>query len=164
MKKIVAILLTVMLLAAVLPTASFAAAASTNFKKSTVYRVKATHGLTLRKGAGTKYKSLGTLANGTAFTVTKTSGSWYKIKVLKTGKVGWVSKKYTSKYAKAKNTTPIHGLNVRKGPNEYKYAIIDSIPRGAKNITVKYATGNWAYVKYHNLSGWASMTFLTWTA
>lgn len=158
MKKTLAILLVVMLLAAIMPASSLAA----SYSKTTVYRVKASSGLKVRAGAGTKYKAKATLSNGTAFTVTKTSGSWYKIKVLKTGVTGWVAKKYTTKNAYARITTVNQGLNVRTGPAEKKYAIKGSIPKGTKNVLVKYISGNWAYVKYGKLEGWASRTFLKW--
>ena len=159
-KRIIAILLTVMLLAAVMPATSFAVSASTNYSKTTVYRTTASS-LVLRKGAGTKYAKIASLPKGTAFTVSKTSGSWYKIKVLKTGKVGWVSKKYATKSAYAKVITPVHGLNVRKGPGT-KYALIDSMPRGAVNVQITEISGNWAHVKYNKLDGWSSLSYLAW--
>ena len=159
-KRIAAILLLMMLLAAIIPTTSLAATASTNFSKSTVYRTTASS-LNLRSGAGTKYKVLGSLPRGTAFTVSSSKGNWYKIKVLRTGKVGWVSKNYTSKIAYARVTTKNQGLNVRTGPGT-GYTLINSMPKGAINVQVKYIHDNWAYVKYNKLEGWASRTYLAW--
>ena len=158
-KRIIAILLTVMLLAAVMPATSFAAT-KTSYKKTTVYRTTASS-LNVRKGAGTKYGIITSVPKGTAFTVSKTSGSWYKIKVLKTGKVGWVSKKYATKKAYAKVITPVHGLNVRTGPGT-NYGVIDSMPKGAKNVQITEISGNWAHVKYNKLDGWSSLTYLAW--
>ena len=163
MKRILAILLAVMLLTAVLPAASFAAGAVSN-GKTTVYRVKTNGGnLHLRAGAGTKYKVIGSLRNGTAFTVTKSSGNWYRVKVIKSGKVGWVSKSYTAKGAYAKVTTEYQGLNVRTGPGT-GYAIKGSMPLGARNVKIKYINGKWANVSYKGLNGWSSRTYLKWMA
>ena len=119
--------------------------------------------INLRAGAGTKYKVIGSLRNGTAFTVTKSSGNWYRVKVIKSGKVGWVSKSYTAKGAYAKVTTEYQGLNVRTGPGT-GYAIKGSMPLGARNVKIKYINGNWAYVSYKGLNGWSSRTYLKWMA
>lgn len=154
MKRFLAILLMVTLLVAVLPAAAFAEG------KTTVYRVNA-KSVNLRKGAGTSYGIITSLGKNTAFTVLKTSGKWYKVKVLKSGKTGWLYKSYTTKNAYAKVTTKHQGLNMRKGPGT-GYAIIDSSPKGA-TVTVKYIQGNWAYVTHHKVSGWSSRTYLAWT-
>ena len=155
MKKFLAILLMVTLLVAVLPAGALAAS------KTTVYRVKTNGGnLNMRSGAGTKYAVTGSLVNGTAFTVTKKSGNWYKIKTLKNGRVGWISKNYTTTRAYALVATNEKGLNIRKGPGT-GYAILGSSPKGAK-ILAKYVQGNWAYVTYAGTSGWSSLTWLEW--
>ena len=161
-KRIAAILLLMMLLAAIIPTTSLAATASTKYSKSTVYRTTASS-LNLRSSASasTKKNIIGSLPRGTAFTVSSSKGNWYKIKVLRTGKVGWVSKSYTSKIAYARVTTKNQGLNVRTGPGT-GYTLINSMPKGAINVQVKYIHDNWAYVKYNKLEGWASRTYLAW--
>ena len=158
MKKFLAILLMAsLLLVAVLPVGALAES------KTTVYRVKTNGGnLNMRSGAGTKYAVTGSLKNGTAFTVQKKSGNWYKIKTLKAGKVGWISKNYTTTRAYALVATNQKGLNIRKGPGT-GYAILGSSPKGAK-ILVKYIQGNWAYVTYSGVSGWSSRSWLKWVA
>ncbi len=125
---------------------------------STVYHVKATHGLHLRAGASTSYKSYRVLPNGTAFIVKSKSGNWYKIKVLKTGEVGWVSKTYTAKYATGRVATNSSNLNVRKSPGTGS-AVLGSLKKGTK-VTVKSANGNWAYITFGSLKGWSSLTYL----
>lgn len=161
MKKTIAILLAVILALAVMP-AALASGAVSNASKTTVYRTTAA--LNMRTGAGSSYKKIATLKKGTAFTVQKKSGNWYKIKVLRTGKTGWVSKNYTTKNAYARVTTKNNGLNVRSTPIAYSdwRNVKGSMPKGAKNVTVKYISGNWAYVKYGKLEGWSSRTFLEW--
>jgi len=160
MKRIVAILLAVMLLVAVMPAASFAETAS-NSSKTTVYRTTASS-LRLRAGAGTNYKKLASLPRGTAFTVSKSSGNWYRIKVLKTGKVGWVSKSYTTRSAYARVTTKNDPLVIRKGPGTGYGKAGQNIPKGTKNVLVMAISGNWANVKYNGTTGWSSRTYLAW--
>lgn len=126
---------------------------------STVYRVKTNGGnLNVRSGAGKGYGIITSVPNGTAFIVKKTSGSWYKVKILKSGVVGWVSKSYTTKKATAKVSTNGSNLNVRKS-HTTSSSVLGSLKPGAK-VTVKSVYGNWAYVTYGSLTGWASMTYL----
>lgn len=125
----------------------------------TVYRVK-THGgnLNLRTGAGTGYGVITSLRNGTAFVVKARSGNWYKIRVLKTGKVGWVSKSYTAKYADGWIDTKYDPLRVRKSPGTGS-AVLGHVKRNAK-VTVKSVDGNWVYITYGSLKGWASLSYI----
>lgn len=160
MKKFLAILMMVALLAAVVPAALAAEAVGNS--STTVYRVK-TNGsrLYVHDEPNDKvYSRIGSLPNGTAFKKLKTSGSWIKIQTF-TGIKGWVFKKWTAQNAYAKVTTKYQGLNVRKGPGT-GYAIKGSIPKGTKKVTVKKISGNWAYVKYGCLEGWSSRTYLKW--
>jgi len=160
MKRIVAILLAVMLLAALIPAASFAETVS-NSSKTAVYHTTASS-LNVRAGAGTKYKRIGSLEYGSAFTVTGSSGNWYKIKALRTGKVGWISKSYTSRYAYARVTTKNDPLVIRKGPGTGYAKTGRTIPKGKKNVLVMAISGNWANVKYDGTTGWSSRTYLAW--
>ena len=129
----------------------------------TVYYVKAHSGLHLRAGAGTSYRSYRVLPYGTALVVRGRSGNWYKVKVLKTGEVGWVSKTYTTKVkpsggSTATVATRYDPLNVRTGPGT-GYTVVGSVKKGRK-VTVKSISGNWAYITYGSLRGWVSMTYL----
>lgn len=62
---------------------------------ASVYLVKITTPvLNIRKGAGTKYKIVGTVKKGEVYTIVEESNGWGK---LKSG-AGWISLAYTSKY------------------------------------------------------------------
>ena len=117
-----------------------------------------TANLNVRAGASTSYKSYRVLPNGTAFIVKPKSGNWYKIKVLKTGEVGWVSKTYTAKYATGRVATNSSNLRVRKGPGTGS-PVLGSLKKGTR-VTVKSANGNWAYITFGSLKGWSSLTYL----
>jgi len=129
----------------------------------TVYYVKAHSGLHLRAGAGTGYKSYRVLPYGTALTVKSKSGNWYKVKVLKTGEVGWVCKDYTTKSKPSSSSTAIIAtrtdpLRVRTGPGT-GYSVIGSVKKGRK-VTVKSISGDWAYITYGSLKGWSYLHYL----
>ena len=124
----------------------------------TAYRVKTNGGnLNVRAGAGTGYKIINSLPNGTGCTVLQKSGNWYKIKTFK-GVTGWVSKNYLAKNCTAHVKTNGGNLNVRKGPGTSK-AVLGSLANGAK-VTVKSVSGNWAYLTGGGLTGWCSMNYL----
>lgn len=120
----------------------------------TVYHTTAST-LNMRSGPGTGYSVVRKLARNTAFVVLDSSGNWYKIKTL-SGYTGWVSKTYAKKTATAKVTAS--SLNVRKGPGTSS-AILGSLKRNTK-VTVKYTSGNWAYITSGKLTGYVSMNYL----
>ena len=134
-------------------TISSASAIAPPASAADVFRTTAST-LNMRKGPGTKYKKVAKLPRGTAFTVLDEDGNWYKIKVLRTGETGWVSKTYTTKYATATIATRTDPLNVRTGPGTNR-SVIGSIRKGAK-VTVKSQSGDWFYVNYGSLKGWCS--------
>lgn len=121
---------------------------------STVYRTTAST-LNLRSGPGTGYAVIGKLKKGTGCTILKSSGNWRKIKTLK-GTVGWVSRNYLTASATAKVTAS--ALNVRKGPGTGS-AILGSLKRNTK-VTIKYTSGNWAYISTSKLTGYVSLNYL----
>ena len=127
---------------------------------SDVYRVKTftDDNLNVRTGAGTGYGIITSIPQGWGFTVLKKSGNWYKIKTLKTGIVGWVDKTRTAKKAYARVATNVSNLNVRKGPGT-STAVLGSLKKGVR-VTVTSVTGNWAYVTFGSLKGWASLNYL----
>ena len=125
----------------------------------TVYRVKTNGGnLNVRTGPGTGYGIITSIHNGTAFTVKSKSGSWYKIKTLKTGITGWVSKNLTSKNATGRVSTNGGRLNVRRRPTT-SASILGSLNNGT-HVTATNVSGNWAYVVYGSLKGWSSLNYL----
>lgn len=123
---------------------------------STTYRTTASV-LNVRSGPGTNYAVINQLPYGTGCTVLSTSGNWAKIKTFN-GITGWVSRTYLAKQTTARVSTNGGNLNVRKGPGTYA-AVLGSLKNGTK-VTVKSTTGNWAYITYGKLSGYASLTYL----
>ena len=103
-KKVIPILLTlIMILSFSIPVVSAAEKA----KKETFYVTAST--LSIRKGAGTKYKVVGKYKKNTKVTVVKTKKGWCK-----TSK-GWVNKKYLSKKKPSKKKTyrrTVRGIKV----------------------------------------------------
>ncbi len=73
-------------------TESAATADPTNAKPAAINAV----GVNLRTGPSTSYKSLGLLEKGAQLTVTGTSGSWYQVIVVATGRTGYVYKTYVT--------------------------------------------------------------------
>lgn len=122
-----------------------------------VYRTTASV-LRMRKGPGTSYDIIAKLVYGTGVTILSSSGNWRKVKTFG-GKVGWVSNNYLKKEATAKVTASV--LNVRKGPGTSS-AVIGGFKYGTK-VTVKYTSGNWAYVTANKLTGYVSLNYLKFT-
>lgn len=156
MKRFLAILLTVMLLAAIVPATSLAATVKNS--SSTIHQLKSRYtSLNLRTGPGKSYKSIGYVYRDTPFVVLqKKSSGWYKIRTIR-NRVGYIYYKgYCQSGANAKVNTRETGLNVRKTPNG---TILGSAPKGAK-LKVSKVDGNWAYVTYNKLKGWSYWSYL----
>ena len=145
------------------------------------------NGVNLRSGAGSSYKSQGTLAQNTAVTISETSGSWYKITVKGTSKTGYVYATYVTLYASASPTptpvgmtptptpatptpTPASGasgyvnasdVNFRTGPA----ASYKSLGRLAKNtaVTILGTSGDWYKVTVSSLgkNGYVFAKYIT---
>jgi len=120
-------------------------------------------GVNIRTGAGTDYAVVGCLNYKDEIEVLGSSGNWYKVKVLKTGEVGWVSKTYTTKVkpsggSTATVATRYDPLNVRTGPGT-GYTVVGSVKKGRK-VTVKSISGDWAYITYGSLKGWSYLHYL----
>lgn len=124
----------------------------------TVYRVK-TNGsnLNVRAGAGTSFKLINSLPNGTGVTILDKSGNWRKVKAFN-GVTGWVSNNYLAKTSTAKVKTNGSNLNVRKAPNATS-PVLGSVKNGTK-VAVISTTGNWAYVSVGKLIGYMSLNWL----
>ena len=126
-----------------------------------VYRVKTFTGdnLNVRSSAGMGDNIITSIPQGWGFTVLKKSGSWYKIKTLKTGIVGWVDKTRTAKKAYARVATNSGNLNVRKGPGT-STAVLGSLKKGTK-VTITSVSGSWVYITFGSLKGWSSLNYLS---
>ena len=133
-------------------------------------------GVNFRTGPSAKDKSQGLLYKGTAVTVLGSSGNWYQVKVVSTGKTGYVSKKFvqiSSSNTSAPTVTagPVAsgttayinagGVNFRVGPSTKN----KSQGQLAKNtaVTVTGASGSWYQVKVTSSgkSGYVYKTYVT---
>ena len=124
--------------------------------------------LNVRSGAGTKYKTIGSLKKGTTIAIRETHGSWYKINFKNT--TGYVSKSYistgSSKVSTPKPTKTKTGtvkissgtLNMRSGPGT-SYKVIKSLKKGAK-VTIAATKGSWYKVKHGSTSGYVSKKYI----
>lgn len=140
-------------------------------------KVTASTGLNVRKGPGTNYSVVSSVAGGSIVDAVEKSGSWYKIK-LSNGTIGWVSGQYVTSYSGESsssggnssstsvsgrlkvNTTS--GLNVRKGPGT-EYAVVASLSGGSVVESLE-KSGSWYKVKLLNgTTGWVSGQYVSST-
>ena len=164
MKRILAVLLMVMLFVAAMPATSLAAGAVSN-GDTTMYHVGTQRDdLMLRSGPGTNYAILARLGKNMALIkLSGDSNGWCRVKTVN-GMSGYASSKYVKKNAYADVDTQRDGLNVRSSRNaSNKKNIKGSIPHGTRHVTVTKINGNWAYVKWGKLQGWASLSYLKWS-
>ena len=116
-----------------------------------------------RSGPSTKHTSYGKITKGTKVTYLGSSGSWIKIK--HNLKTGYVHKKYISSASTSTSTTKTKyvatsaGLNLRKGPST-TYSTIQKLSNGSK-VTVISSSNGWSKVKYKNLTGYVSSSYLS---
>jgi len=137
-------------------------------------KVKATGNLNVRKGPGTGYSKLGSVASGAKVKVTGVSGEWYAIEY--NGKTGYVSKEYiakadaesnkdeskdeTTKTESFKGVVKVSGsLNVRKGAGT-QYAKLGTLKNG-KEVTVTGSKGDWYAIDYNGTTGYVSRDYIT---
>ena len=69
-----------------------------------IYKVNVRTHLRLRSGPGTGYKILGAYSNGTQVVRLETSGSWYKVTLVKGSKTGWMHSNYLT-YVRTQSET-----------------------------------------------------------
>ncbi|MBZ4666337.1 SH3 domain-containing protein [Mahella sp.] len=132
--------------------------------------VKVSSTLNVRSGAGTQYKVVGSLKNGTKVEVLGKSGSWYQIKY---GSItGYVSGQYlvVSSTSPTPPPTPSRGstqtgtvkvsttLNVRSGAGT-QYKVVGSLKNGTK-VEVLGKSGSWYQIKYGSITGYVSGQYL----
>lgn len=113
--------------------------------------------LNVRSGPGTSYKIINKFYRDTACYVLEKSGNWSRVRSFN-GTTGWVSNTYLSKNATARVSTKGGRLNVRSKAST-SGAILGSLNNGTK-VTATNVSGNWAYVVYGSLKGWASLNYL----
>ena len=123
------------------------------------YKVTATSGVNIRKGAGTNYSIVGAIPYGAVITVTQKSGNWGKTTY--NGTTGWVCLDY------CELTIPLpryrvsasSGVNMRSGAGT-SYSIVSAIPYGTV-ITVTQTSGNWGKTTYNGKTGWVCLDYCT---
>lgn len=135
--------------AAVLCSAIIASSATVTSLTASAYDeiyAKTTVDLNIRKGAGTNYSVIKTIAPNTTLSITDRSNSgWLKVK-LSDGTTGYCSADYLDITTDAVTTT---ALNMRSGAGT-NYSIITTIPQNTKIDIIKFSGTSWAYVKLQN--------------
>jgi uncharacterized protein YraI len=132
-------------------------------------KISAYGGLRLRSGAGTSYRILTVIPDGTTITLKSKTGNWYKTSY--SGKAGYVSASYVKKLSSSSSTTSTTsrtgyvkasgGLNLRKGAGT-SYGVICVIPNGSA-VTVKSSSGSWYKVVYNGKTGYVSSSYISWS-
>ncbi len=132
-----------------------------------------TSGARLRSGPGTSYRTLAYLAKGTEVRFLADGGSangyrWYKVRVLATGKEGFVASSLLS--APDGGTTPdpvivgsawtISAVNLRSGPST-SHQILRVVPSGAKIGVSNTVKNGFRYVIHNGLAGWIADQYLS---
>ena len=128
--------------------------------------------MNVRKGPGVGYEVVTWVKNGQTVTVLEGGKIWTKIKVDKSGKVGYIKTYALSKDASAPATDAAHTLgsvatkyassnvNVRKGPGT-KYEALFSISRNAR-LEILGEEGNWFLVRTENgKTGYISKNYVS---
>ncbi|OPX47419.1 SH3 domain-containing protein [Clostridium thermobutyricum] len=135
--------------------------------------------LNVRSGAGTSYKVIGSLKNGSTVTVVETKNGWHKIKY--GSSYGYVSSSYikinstisngstnnsgnTAKPPSNSGSTQKTGkvtasaLNVRSGAGT-SYKVIGSLKNGS-TVTVVETKNGWYKIKYGSSYGYVSSSYI----
>lgn len=114
-------------------------------------------GVNFRKGASTKYASLGKLSRSTAVTVLGVLGDWYQVQLTGTTRVGFVYRTYVTftvaTPAPQPSPTPItaanglinaSGVNLRSGAST-KHTSLGKLTRNTP-VSVAGTVGDWYYL------------------
>ena len=137
--------------------------AASNYSKG-YYKVTPSEGLNLRAKAGTSYKALALIKQGTRLKVTKIKRGWGYTSY--SGKKGWVLLKYTKflgRYLAGRyKVTADVGLCLRKGTSTSTKKL-KLIPYKTV-ITVKKFKGDWGYTSYDGKKGWVAMGYVKLTS
>jgi len=145
---------------------SYSAPSSSSSTGTTIYVSAKGGSLNVRKGPAISYSIAGYVQHGDSVTVLEKGSTWSKIKVARTGVVGYVKTKYIAGAASipttpSKPSTPaVSGdyrfatvttktakgtVNLRSGAGT-GYASVGKLSRGAK-LAVYGTSGNWCLVK-----------------
>lgn len=116
-----------------------------------------TTSLNVRKGAGTKYSKIGTLAKGQSVEVISISNGWAKISYNKgTAYIGanYIKKSTTSSTAK-EMIVKVDDLNIRTGANT-KYKSIGKLNKGDKVKVLETLSNGWVKIDFNGKIGYVS--------
>ncbi|MDL2207073.1 SH3 domain-containing protein [Eubacteriales bacterium OttesenSCG-928-N13] len=169
-KKLVVLVLSVMLVLGMMAPAAMAGTAS-----SFVVLPDTMGGLNVRSGPGTNYKVAGWATDGDEIDLIKIGTSWTKIRVIRSGKVGYIKNAFikdvpsggssqpstpsTSGTASAGRVTG-RSINLRSGAGT-GYKVIGSATSGTK-LKIWSEKGNWYYVTtLSGKKGWISKSYVS---
>ena len=142
-------------------------------------RTKTSDGsVNIRAQAGVQHQIVGWAKNGAQVEILYYGNTWHKVKVLSTGRVGWVYASYvrlgSSSGGSSSDTSSVNGtvarvttkyenstVNVRYGAGT-QYAVAASVKRGTR-LSVLATSGNWyqVYIPSKGVTGWISKSYVT---
>jgi mannosyl-glycoprotein endo-beta-N-acetylglucosaminidase len=140
---------------------------------STDTRIVNTEGARLRSGPGTGYTILASLAKGTEVQYLAYGGSangyeWHKVKVLASGKEGFIASVLLSMPGSTGSDPVIIGtaktltnVNLRSGPST-SHQVLRVVPYGASIQVSSTVQGGFRYVIHNGLAGWMSDQYIAW--
>ncbi|MDB8798959.1 SH3 domain-containing protein [Romboutsia sp. 1001216sp1] len=122
-------------------------------------------GLNMRNGAGTSYRAITKLKNGTILELISENNGWSKVKY--DGRIGYVYSDYLEKVSDSNintraNTTKVVNydfLNVRSGPST-SHSIVGKLNRGDKVGVISESNG-WSKINYNGKVSYVSSRYLS---
>jgi uncharacterized protein YgiM (DUF1202 family) len=140
--------------------------------RSTDSLIVNTAGARLRSGPGTGYATLASLGKGTEVRYLADGGSangyrWSKVRVLATGKEGFVAANLLS--APDGTGTPViigtmytsASVNLRSGPSTSN-SVLRVVPANSAVQASDTASNGYRYVIHNGLAGWIAESYLAW--
>jgi len=158
--------------AVIVPTLGLVAPAAA---RSTDSLIVNTSGARLRSGPGTGYSVVASLAKGTEVRYLADGGGangyrWYKVRVLATGKEGFVSASLLSAPDAGPGGDPVivgsakttAAVNLRSGPSTGN-SVLRVVPKGAVVQASNTYRDGFRYVIHNGLAGWIADQYLAWS-
>ena len=143
--------------------------------RSTDSLIVNTSGARLRSGPGTSYRTLAYLAKGTEVRYLADGGSangyrWYKVRVLTTGKEGFMAASLLSAPDGGTGSDPvisgagwtIAAVNLRSGPSSSNQ-VLRVVPSGARIGVSNTVRSGFRYVVHNGLAGWIFDAYISFS-
>lgn len=113
--------------------------------------------LNVRANPSTSSAVVATLKKGSFVQIIGKSGNWWKVKYTKTGKTGYVSKKYINIFSHSYGyvNTKSTALNLRDDNGN----IIGTVPKGTYLSIIPTCDYGWVKVVYGQTVGWVSSQY-----